>query len=332
MTTKSNPGNDKSRRDFFKTVAATAAGMAAMPLAGQNASAAGTVKSKVCVVRSAKDIEPGEDSKAIISKMLEEGIRYISGGEPEKFWKATFNPKDKVGIKVNTTTERHLNFGPWISMAIAEQLMKVGIEAESILVWDRDTKALKKTGYKVNTDGAGVRCYGTSEVGHCDWEFTSGDIKAKFSKIIETSSALVNIPILKTHALAGVSITMKNHYGSFDTPNNYHANACDPFIADLNARDEIKNRQRLVVCDATRVLYAGGPEMAPNFISNFNGLIIGTDPVAVDFVGYEMIKRIRKELPHKAPYVIKPIHIATAAKKGLGKGEKSEIDFKEIIV
>lgn len=324
--------SEKSRREFMKTAATAAAAVAAMPLSGKKAEAAPGEKSKVCLVRSAKAIEPGESDAAIISKMLDEGIKFISGGDPDKFWKATFKPQDKVSMKVNSVTERQINFGPMITMAIADRLIKAGLTAENILVWDNNTANLKKSGYKVNKDGAGVRCYGTNEVGHCDWEFTSGDMKARFSKIIETSTAMINIPILKTHALAGVSISMKNHYGSFDNPKDYHANMCNPFIGNLNARDEIKNRQRLVVCDATRVLYAGGPQMDLNYISNFNGLIIGTDPVAVDFVGYEMIKKIRKGLPGRAPNMLKPNHIDTAAKMGLGKGDKSQIDFKEITV
>lgn len=329
-----NKNSENPRREFIKQAIGAAVGMAALPIASGGAAVAAekSAKSKVCLVRCSADLKPGDDALPVIKKMLDEGIKYISGGAPDKFWKATFRAQDKVGVKVNTVTERAINFGPQITEAISGRLAAAGVKAENVLVWDGNTNNLKKAGYKINKDGAGTRCYGTNEVGFCDWEFESGEMKARFSKIIESSTALINVPILKTHALAGVSIALKNHYGSFDTPSKYHASSCNPFIGNLNQRDEIKNRQRLVVCDAMRVLYAGGPQMEMNYVSNFNGLIIGVDPVAVDAVGYEMIKRIRKGFPTRQPAILKPTHIATASKLGLGKSEREDIDFKEITI
>ena len=126
---------------------------------------------------------------------------------------------------------------------------------------------------------------------------------------------------------------MKNFYGAIHNPNKYHDNNCDPYIADVNKHPFINNKLRLIVCDAITLLYQGGPAFKPQYSLNYCGLLVGSDPVAVDTIGINLIEGVRREkglVPLKEAGR-EPIHVATAAKQGLGTDDLSAIDFIKVL-
>ena len=130
--------------------------------------------------------------------------------------------------------------------------------------------------------------------------------------------------MLKDHSTAGVTLSMKNHYGSVDNPGAMHGNNCDPFIAELNNAPDIKNKTKLIVLDALLGIYLGGPGGAPQFKPNI--IAMSYDTVAMDWYGMQLINeehqnRGRGEVTEKARY------IQTAAKMGLGTNDKSQIEL-----
>jgi len=328
-----NGGRVTPRRDFMVRAMEALAALGLLPLMGRTIFAAGAGP-RVCLAQSGKPLNPADDVRKIIGTMLDEGIKYVSGGsDAAGYWKTNFKPSDKVAVKLSAVIDREINFGPQIAEVLVDRLAAAGVKKENIVFFERETRSLKKAGYKTNIDGPGPRFYGNNEHGYSDRESVSGKFKGKFCKTLENSTALINLPLLKTHSLSGISVAMKNHYGSFDKPNLYHANSCDPFIADLNMADEIRKKHRLVICDAMRVLYAAGPEYGPEYTADFNGMLIGIDPVAVDTCGLNIIRKLRKKSSQsRLPYWPDPIHIATAGKKGLGEADFKKIDFKVITV
>lgn len=64
---------------------------------------------------------------------------------------------------------------------------------------------------------------------------------------------------------------------------------------------------------------------------NEERLFFGTDPVAIDRIGLEIIDRKRKENNYPTVFQ-KARHISTAGKKGLGVYDKDTIDFIELNV
>lgn len=329
-----------TRRDFIKKSAVTAVGLSALPLIGSKALAeigaaagpAGNVR--VCLIQSKTPIPAGSAAKSVFDRMLDEGIKYVYGQEnPKLFWKSTFSKKDRVAIKVNNFGFRG-NRGPQLAEAICDKMkLFAGVKPENIVVYENSDGALRNGGYRINHDGPGYRCYGTDHVGHMEKPIRSGACNANYTKILDQCTALVNMPTLKAHNMAGVTISLKNHYGSFDNPRQYHGNDCDPFIADINAADIIRKKNRLVVCDAVKVLFAGGPEWYPQWTVDYDGILVSTDPVAMDAIGYSIIQELRKKSGLKQlPYNPKPKQIKSAAKNGLGVADLSKIDFKRITV
>ena len=56
----------------------------------------------------------------------------------------------------------------------------------------------------------------------------------KLANILKECDALINIPILKSHMMAGVTFAVKNHYGSFSNSSLLHGNKMLG-VAALNA-------------------------------------------------------------------------------------------------
>jgi uncharacterized protein (DUF362 family) len=151
-----------------------------------------------------------------------------------------------------------------------------------------------------------------------------------FTKIItQEVDKIINIPILKN---AGGSITnaMKNlAYGSVSNTGRLHAKLWNDTCAEVCAFAPLRDKVVLNITDGLRGCFNGGPGANPQFICNYNTLLVSTDPVAMDRIGYDIIaeKRIAEGLlKAAAPESLTFLSMATAL--GLGVSDKSKIDLK----
>jgi uncharacterized protein (DUF362 family) len=166
--------------------------------------------------------------------------------------------------------------------------------------------------------GGRVQCYGTDQLNYEEDLAAWGSVGSRLSKILtQRTNVRINLPVLKDHDGAGVTIGMKNMYGVIHNPNKYHPNGCNPFVADVNMLPEIRTRLRLTICDATTAMYEGGPAYKPESSWRFNRLLVSQDPVALDYTGWQIIERKRAEngLKTLAAEGRSPAYLATAADK-----------------
>ncbi len=332
-----------SRRDFLKNLAL--AGVSVTSLAG---CVSGSVdvetrhavslrddgKSTVVIVRSDKLSNP---DRTLIKQMLDVAVPEALGvASADIAWKKLFKPNDTVGIKVNCIAAR-VSSHPQLAYAIADSLILAGVPAEQIIIWDREDRELESAGYSLNMDGPGIRCYGTKpRVGYGEDLVVTGSLGSRFSRIISRQcTAAVNVPVLKDHNIAGLSLSLKNYFGAIENPNKFHRTNCDPYVADLNMYPPIREKNKLIVCDAITALYEGGPtDCRPQYMWNYNGLMIGTDPVAVDQIGLMLLeeKRASEGLPPLAAVGRHPKYIYTAADSDhlLGVRDPEKIRVVEI--
>ena len=232
-----------------------------------------------------------------------------------------------IGIKVNCINSS-LPSHPQVTNALVSSIVDFGVPENDIVIWDRTNGELSRCGYNLNTGDSGVRCFGTNSGG---WGYDKGKpIKVAgqtryLSKILtQLCDYLINVPVLKDHSSAGITLSMKNHYGSVDNPGAMHGNNCDPFIAELNDAFDIKNKTKLIVLDALLGIYLGGPGGAPQFKPNI--IAMSSDTVAIDWYGMQLINEERQnrgigEATGRAK------HIQTAEKMGLGTNDKSQIEL-----
>ena len=339
---KSDMEKGISRRDFLKSLAL--AGASISSLAGcavsRNAAPVAPVddgKSRVVIVRSDSLAQAGSPDQAIVKRMLDAAVPQALGvASADAAWRMLFEPNDTVGIKVNCIAPR-IPSSPQLAYAIADSLTAAGVPAEQIIIWDREDRELAASGYTINADGPGVRCYGTKPgVGYGKELVRARSVGVRLSKIISRQcTATVNVPVLKDHNIAGLSLGLKNYFGAIPNPNKFHGNNCDPYVADLYMAPQIRKKNKLVICDVINALYEGGPtNYSPRYAWRYNGLIIGVDPVAVDQIGLMLLedKRASEGLPPLASVGRSAKYVATAADPDhrLGVNELEKIRVIEI--
>jgi uncharacterized protein (DUF362 family) len=238
------------------------------------------------------------------------------------------DPAQRYGIKVNCVNSE-LPSHPALVAAIVELLVEAGAPADNIIVFDRHDYELAACGYTLNS-GPGCKYYGTDHDGvglNQDWvNLTSGSVNLS-SILTDRIDHIINIPVLKNHTMAGVTLSLKNHFGSIGQPQALHgaANDCSPGIAELNAQDQIRSKTRLVLIDALFGNYKTGLYGKPDFAPM--SLIAASDPVAADTIGQQLINTRRAQDNLAA---IDAMQLKEAAQLGVGQTDLSQIEHKTI--
>jgi uncharacterized protein (DUF362 family) len=295
-------------------------------------------KSTVVIAQDAVPIlgTVGQARQEKIQKMLDAAVSQATGAASvTAAWRKFFKPNDTVGIKVNCLrgAGKYLSSHPELVDCIVNGLVGAGVPQEQIIVWDRFNSELQNAGYEINRDSRGVKCFGTDAegMGYSSELIISGSVASKISRILSTyCTAIINVPVLKDHNIAGVTLSLKNFFGAINDPNKYHDNI-NASVADLNASPMIKEKTKITVCDALKAIYDYGPGYHPRYTWDYNGLLVSTDPVAIDQIGATIIEKKREEagLPSLAQVGRSPDYIAIAAdaehKLGTNDPEKIEL-------
>ena len=254
---------------------------------------------------------------------------------PVETWKRLVRPGQTVSLKVNTLGGRGISTNLQLVEAVCERLQQAGIRPADITVWDRDSEEMERAGFRISRGGNRVQCFGTDRVDYEQDLVAYGSVGSRLSKILtQRTDVLINLPVLKDHDGAGVTIALKNMYGVIHNPNKYHPNGCNPYIADVNMLPQIRSRMRLTICDATTAMYEGGPAFKPQFSWRYNALLVSQDPVALDATGWRIIERKRAEngLRTLEAEQRAPRYIATAADQQhrLGNCDRRKITAVEV--
>jgi uncharacterized protein (DUF362 family) len=292
-------------------------------------------ESKVVIVRSKRVFKrlPHPD-KEELAKMLDKGVMLLTGEkDPKRAWEKLFSSDERIGIKPNGLGGATCATSKELIELCIERLTGIGIKAENIYLWEQNPNFIRNCGFEVRPKGPGVRVLNVQETfGNV---VRQGSFRGRVTRIITNYvDAIINMPIIKDHNIAGITGALKNHYGSIDNPMAHHANNCDPYIADLNSLPAIKKKTRLIIGDALRPLCEGGPSDKPQFRWIYGGIILSYDPVAHDAVAARIIQERRKELslPPLERVGRPPKHIETAARKGLGIADLKKIDLVTVVL
>lgn len=321
-----------SRREFLRhgvSAAAAVGAAAALPgavgrLLAQEAPAAATAeaaaKSRVIVITHPEAlVREYSANRPVLEQMLERAVRELVGADSEKkAWRHVALPGEPVTVKTTRAGGELLKTHEELSAYISRRLVElVGSDKDRVRIWDRP-----------DLSGAEM------ELSEPFLLPTRGKETRLRAALVKDSPAIINMPVLKTHSGTGASIAMKNHFGSINNPSVFHSwlkGDMAKSIAELNNVDPIRTRTRLIVVDATRPLFAEGPTDNPDFRWTFGGLIVGTDPVAVDSVGLDILEKRREEHLGRAwPLDHAREMVRWGQKIGLGNADASRIEVVRI--
>ncbi len=267
----------------------------------ESASGKASDLSKVVIARHPGSvIGPYTFDQSIVGELVNWAITEFTGQEaPGLAWAQLFQgltADHVIGIKVNCIN-RFTPSHPAVSQAVVEGLASMRVAGNSfirnnIIIWDRRQSEMVNAGYAAysGSDPDRVRCLATEQSVGYDEQLdldVNGHIVNPSRILTEQCDYLVNLPVLKNHTGAGVTLGMKNHLGSVFDPNDLHH--IDPELAALNwiIHDQLDDKDRITIIDALVGLNSTGPSGPPQF--TYGGIILGTDLVAVDCVGRDIL-------------------------------------------
>lgn len=332
-----------SRRDFLRK---SSIGLMGMSLALKPFPVFRNLTHRVVVVRHRNVFDPaGHACENPVLDMVNRGITELTGSATLfGAWSRFFTPGDIVGMKINAISFRGLtntplaSHYPVLTRAIVKSCAGAGIEEKQFVIWDRSEAELVNLGFGPVNEPDGLRVLGTYKhhrssdgIGFHPGQHPVGKKTSRVSRILsDICSALINVPVIKPHTLAGITASLKNHYGTIDNPSAYHLDACtDPGIPEINAIPLIREKQRLVICNALQAVYRGGISWKPANAWPNGGIILGTDPVAVDRVCLKILNE-KRLASGKNTIDKRARHIRLSAQLGIGVENLDEIDLVEI--
>lgn len=136
-----------------------------------------------------------------------------------------------------------------------------------------------------------------------------------FSKDVLESDVFINMPILKHHNMASLTMGLKNMMGLVWDRGFFHRADLHQAIAELAT----VRKPDLIILDAIRGITDHGP-VGPGPIRDYNELILGVDPVAVDAYGAHLFGMKPAELEY----------LRIAAELGVGQIEWEKLHVKKV--
>jgi uncharacterized protein (DUF362 family) len=222
----------------------------------------------------------------------------------------------KPNFSVPRKPEEACTTNPHLVAAVVKQCLAAGAKEVKVIDYPFSSPpvCLTNSGIKEAVEAAGGKAFATNQQSF----YTQVDIGGKtlkttlFSKDVLDADVFINFPKLKHHGITKVTMGMKNMMGLVWDRGYFHKTDLMQAIAELATF----HKPHLTILDATRGITDNGP-VGPGTIREWNQVVFGTDPVAVDAYGATL-------------FGLKPTEIGyvyAAAQLGVG-----EIDLQKLTV
>jgi uncharacterized protein (DUF362 family) len=235
---------------------------------------------------------------------------FISGGE-------------RVVVKPNIGWDSPPQYGgnthPVVVRTIVEMCLDAG--AARVLVFDNPCDDARRTyatsGIKAAVEGIKSPKAKVEYIDDNKW-VTKKIPRAKkltewtFYKEALDADKLINVPVAKNHGSTTLTLSMKNLMGIIGGNRGRIHLGIDQKLADISSFI----KPALIVLDATRVMFDGGPSGGElKHVRTTDRVIAGVDPVAVDSYGATLFGMKGKDIGH----------IVRASEMGLGQIDLSKV-------
>ncbi len=252
--------------------------------------------------------------------------------DPGRAWGKFLSSTDRVGIKINCLGTRMASSMQEVVFAIADSIRDFGIQDSNIVIFDMFASNMMGGRYTQQTNPTKMRILAHRNGTYQKSWIKSGPARAKFSDILLWTTAIINVPPIKDHDLAGVTCTMKNmSFGTVEKPHINH-NTINESIPYLWALEEIRSRVRINIIDGSTILYDGGPKNNRSALVPHECVYATTDPVAMDAIAYELIELLRAENKMRTLAEVgrPPKYLELAQSMGLGIADRNLINLETV--
>ncbi|MDM8004016.1 MAG: DUF362 domain-containing protein [Bacteroidota bacterium] len=322
----------------------------------------------VAVVKNTRSVKDNAIVEQEVYDMIARSMLELTGEKKlKKAWRKFVSPGERIGLKVNPVAGKSLSTSHEVVRAVIAQLEESGIKRSQLTIWDRREFELTDVGFTAE-NYPGIRIVGTEQMDkdglyygkdgklygeHMidrDWyywadvegeydEYTmpymvNGGKYSYYTKIVtQDLDKIINIPILKNAGMT-VTLALKNlAFGSVSNTGRLHAKLWNETCAQVCAFAPVRDKVVLNIVDGIKGCFNGGPGANPQFFCDYHTIMAGTDPVAVDRIGYDVVlaKRIAEGLQKEGtPQALE--FMLQAEKLSLGVADRSKIEVKEVVL
>lgn len=307
------------RRDFLKAIALTGAAAMikpgkAMDVMSQTVSTSSGGTADLVAVMGGEPVA-----------MLQKAMTELGG--MKKFIKPGWKVVIKPNIGWDKEPELAGNTNPLIVGELVKQCLAAG--AKEVIVFDHTCDDWRKTYPASGIEGAVKSAGGKMVPAHEESYYKTVSLpdgkvmkEMKVHETIVDCDAWINVPVLKHHGGANLSISMKNYMGIVWDRRYFHNNDLQQCIADSCT---YAKRPVLNVVDAYRVIKTNGPQGRSDAdVVNPKGLFVSSDIVAVDTAAARFFNQIR-DMPLDSVS-----HLANGQNLKLGTMDLDKINVKRI--
>ncbi len=290
----------------------------------------GKYPGKVIRVDHANSVVEQKISATAAYDMIAKGMLALTGAATLKeAWRQFVSDNDRIGLKVNPVAGPTLSTSIEVTSAVVKQLDEAGIPKKNLLIWDRREFEMTECGFN-ESNFPGIKIIGTerkddkgsfydaagklhSEAmidknwyywADCEDKYDAETLPymvnegkySYFTKIVtEMCDKIINIPILK-NAGSSVTLCMKNlAYGAVTNTARLHKQLWSDTSAEVCAFPPLRDKVVLNIVDGIKGCFNGGPGANPQFFFDYKTILLGTDPVAVDRIGYQIVIKKRMD-------------------------------------
>ncbi len=278
------------RREFFKKGAMATAALSVLSFDKLHAS---LIHNEVNVEQASPDMVAVMGGEPDV--MLNKALNALGG--LNKYIKKGQHVVIKPNIGWDRTPQRAANTNPLLIGALVKQCFAAG--ASKVTVFDHTCDNWQKC-YQTSGIAEAVKAAGgVMAPGHDEQYYKEVDLpkgvslkKTKIHEALLDADAWINVPVLKNHGGAKMSIAMKNYMGIVWDRQFFHANDLQQCIADVCTWNK---KPVLNIIDAYRVMRQNGPQgKSENDVSLLKTLIITSDIVAADTAALQFFNQVEK--------------------------------------
>lgn len=260
---------------------------------------------------------------AMVRRMVDRGVQAVAGtNDLTAAWRRFIRPSDVVGFRIVSAPGSISGTRPAVVEGLISSLLSCGHPARQIVVWDKRASDLILAGYPKMAERLGVRWAATEEIGWDENRFYDnatigrlliGDLeflrrdqanvgRKSFVSRLLTRDVTKIIPVtpLLSHHLLGVNGQIANlSLGAVDNTMRFEQEAgrLAEALPELCALDDLLPRLAFGVTDALICQYRGEERTYLHYALTLNQLRFSTDPVALDALSIEDIRKARATNP-----------------------------------
>ena len=270
-------------------------------------------RSRIVDVSSESVLQASVINPTILSDMLEQGVRNLTAERTTSAsWRMILGDARKIAIKFNSVGANTIKMNDPLALVLVAQLVDAGYDRSDLALVEIPEFIHRQTGTGAIPDG---------------WlgEILVGDELEPAKQYLSMADAIINVPLVKTHQIAGMSCCMKNlSHASIRHPARFHSDGCNPYVAQVISNRAISSRLKLNIVNALRIVIDHGPDARAGDILDYKTLLFGFDPLALDSMGMSILEIERRKA--NLPPAINVRYLTSAAEMKLGRWRAADIE------